>query len=203
MCYLNILCGLKVLYWRKDNKADIKIKNLLMLVCIRMVFHICFATMTNFKIHITRSIKCIIFPFNLLSFIHGNSDTQVGWKVAKYFFPLWTRKIFRRKGNQPFWCLLIIFNSHKWTHRSTRVIHSNAQLSEFAIVKTSTDHNNIQTTYWSMARQIIHFAVFTCVNRPNHCGRHLGKINGHNSIYAKVWQCTFGRITQVLMGKWL
>ena len=25
--------------------------------------------------------------------------------------------------------------------------------------------------------------------RPNHCGRHLGKINGHNSIYVKVWRC--------------
>ena len=37
--------------------------------------------------------------------------------------------------------------------------------------------------------------------RPNHCGRHLGKINGHNSTYVKVWRCTFGRITLVLMGK--
>ena len=36
---------------------------------------------------------------------------------------------------------------------------------------------------------------------PNHCGRHPGKINGHNSTYAKVWRCTFGRITRVLMGK--
>ena len=38
-------------------------------------------------------------------------------------------------------------------------------------------------------------------NRPNHCSRHLEKINGHNSTYVKVWLCTFGRITQVLMGK--
>ena len=36
---------------------------------------------------------------------------------------------------------------------------------------------------------------------PKHCGRHLGKINGHNSTYVKVWRCTFGQITQVLMGK--
>ena len=36
---------------------------------------------------------------------------------------------------------------------------------------------------------------------PNHCGRHLGKINGHNSTYVKVWRCTFGRITRVLMKK--
>ena len=27
--------------------------------------------------------------------------------------------------------------------------------------------------------------------RPNHCGRHLGKINGHKSTYVKVWRCTF------------
>ena len=33
---------------------------------------------------------------------------------------------------------------------------------------------------------------------PNHCGRHLGKINGHNSTYVKIWRCTFGRITRVL-----
>ena len=26
------------------------------------------------------------FPFNLLSFSHGNPDTEVGWKVAKLFF---------------------------------------------------------------------------------------------------------------------
>ena len=84
MCYFNVLCGLKVLYWRKDNKADIK--HLFMLVCIRMVFHICFATMTNFKIHITWSTKRIIFPFNLLSLSMETLDTQVGWKVAKYFF---------------------------------------------------------------------------------------------------------------------
>ena len=38
-------------------------------------------------------------------------------------------------------------------------------------------------------------------HRPNHCGCHLGKINGHNSTYVKVWRCTFGRITRVLMGK--
>ena len=37
--------------------------------------------------------------------------------------------------------------------------------------------------------------------RPNHCGHHLGKINGHSSTYVKVWRCTFGRITRVLMGK--
>ena len=37
--------------------------------------------------------------------------------------------------------------------------------------------------------------------RPNHCGCHLGKINGLNSTYVKVWRCTFGRITRVLMGK--
>ena len=49
-------------------------------------------------------------------------------------------------------------------HRSTQIIHSNAQVGKFAIVKTSIDHNNIQTTDRSMARQIIHFAVFTCVN---------------------------------------
>ena len=33
---------------------------------------------------------------------------------------------------------------------------------------------------------------------PNHRGRHLGKINGHNSTYVKVWRCTFGRITRVV-----
>ena len=38
-------------------------------------------------------------------------------------------------------------------------------------------------------------------HRPNPCGHHLGKINGHNSTYVKVWRCTFGRITRVLMGK--
>ena len=37
--------------------------------------------------------------------------------------------------------------------------------------------------------------------RPNHCGRHLGKINSHTSTYVKVWRYTFGRITRVLMGK--
>ena len=43
---------------------------------------------------------------------------------------------------------------------------------------------------------------FRCISpRPNHCGRHLGKINGHNSTYVKVWRCTFGRITRVLKGK--
>ena len=31
--------------------------------------------------------------------------------------------------------------------------------------------------------------------RPNHRGRHLGKINGHKSIYIKVWRCTFWWIT--------
>ena len=36
---------------------------------------------------------------------------------------------------------------------------------------------------------------------PNHCSRHLGKINGLNSTYGKVWRCTFGRSTRVLMGK--
>ena len=24
---------------------------------------------------------------------------------------------------------------------------------------------------------------------PNHCGRHLGKINGHKSIYVLTWRC--------------
>ena len=28
-------------------------------------------------------------------------------------------------------------------------------------------------------------------SRPNHCGRHLGKVNGHKSTYVKVWRCTF------------
>ena len=27
------------------------------------------------------------------------------------------------------------------------------------------------------------------LNRPNHCGRHLGKINGHKSIYVLTWRC--------------
>ena len=36
---------------------------------------------------------------------------------------------------------------------------------------------------------------------PNHRGRHLGKMNGHNSTYVKAWQCTFGQITRVVMGK--
>ena len=44
-------------------------------------------------------------------------------------------------------------------------------------------------SFWS------HFA------RPNHCGRHLGKIHGQNSTYVKVWRYTFGRITRVLIGK--
>ena len=47
----------------------------------------------------------------------------------------------------------------------------------------------------------VFYRIKSDVARPNHCGRHLGKINGHNSTYVKVWRCTFGRITRVLMGK--
>ena len=82
------------------------------------------------------------FPLNLLSFIHGNSDTQVGWKVAKFFFLFGLRKIFRRKGNQPFrWGIHVCYSNLIPTneHRPTRVIHSNAQLSEFAISIEITD----------------------------------------------------------------
>ena len=100
-------------------------------------------------------------PFNLLSFIHGNSDTQVGWKVANFFSSLDSEDFQEKKESAVL--NLIPTKEHK-CHKSTRVIHSNAQLSEFAIVKTSIDHNDIQTTYRSMARQIVHFAVFTCVN---------------------------------------
>ena len=46
-----------------------------------------------------------------------------------------------------------------------------------------------------------HNLMSCLIYRPNHCGRHHGKINGLNSTYVKVWRCTFGRITQVLMGK--
>ena len=35
-------------------------------------------------------------------------------------------------------------------------------------------------------------------SRPNHCGRHLGKINGYKSTYAKEWWCTFWWITMFL-----
>ena len=31
--------------------------------------------------------------------------------------------------------------------------------------------------------------------RPNHCGRHLGKLKNHKSTYVKVWRCTFWWIT--------
>ena len=32
--------------------------------------------------------------------------------------------------------------------------------------------------------------IFHClIPRPNHCGRHLGKINGHKSIYVLTWRC--------------
>ena len=45
--------------------------------------------------------------------------------------------------------------------------------------------------------------LFHCLEhtRPNHCGRHLGKINGHKSTYIKVWGCTFWWITMFLTGK--
>ena len=33
--------------------------------------------------------------------------------------------------------------------------------------------------------------VSVLLSRPNHCGRHLRKINGHKSTYVKVWRCTF------------
>ena len=33
------------------------------------------------------------------------------------------------------------------------------------------------------------------VSRLNHCGRHLGKINGHKFTNVKVWWCTFWWIT--------
>ena len=137
MCYFKVLCGLNVLYWRKDNKADIKncfICNLFPLKVKKPV--------TNFKIQITGSTKRIFSPLNLLSFIHGNSDTQVGWKVAKFFSSLDSGKIFRRKGNQPFWWGINICSSNLIPtneHRSTRVIHSNAQLSKFAISIEITD----------------------------------------------------------------
>ena len=39
--------------------------------------------------------------------------------------------------------------------------------------------------------------------RPNHCGRHLGKINGRKSTYVKVWRCTFWWITMFLTEKTL
>ena len=39
--------------------------------------------------------------------------------------------------------------------------------------------------------------------RPNHCGRHLGKINGHKSTYIKVLLCTFWWITMFLTGKYV
>ena len=59
------------------------------------------------------------FPFNLLSFIHGNSDTQVGWKVAKFFFLYLDSEDFQEKRKSAilmeYPCLLIKFNSHKWT----------------------------------------------------------------------------------------
>ena len=51
---------------------------------------------------------------------------------------------------------------------------------------------------WNSIASVPDHCIFI---RPNHCGRHLGKINGHNSTYVKVWRCTFGRITRVLMGK--
>ena len=45
------------------------------------------------------------------------------------------------------------------------------------------------------------YGEVSMMNSPNHRGRHLGKMNGHNSTYVKAWRCTFGRITRVVMGK--
>ena len=34
---------------------------------------------------------------------------------------------------------------------------------------------------------------------PNHCGRHLGKINGHKSIYVLTWRCIQGEFYLIFM----
>ena len=80
----------------------------------------------------------------------------------------------------------------------TKNIHRirNAKRKHFS--EKVTDHRDTKTI-WQHIRSVKNNGTES--SRPNHCGRHLGKINGHNSTYVKVWRCTFGRITRVLIGK--
>ena len=39
--------------------------------------------------------------------------------------------------------------------------------------------------------------------RPNHCGRHLGKINGHKSVCVLTWRCIQDEFYVIFMQPYL
>ena len=45
--------------------------------------------------------------------------------------------------------------------------------------------------------------VWTALNSPNHCGRHLGKINGHKSVYVLTWRCSQDEFYVIFMQSYL
>ena len=43
----------------------------------------------------------------------------------------------------------------------------------------------------------------TVLDSPNHCGRHLGKINGHKSVYVLTWRCIQDEFYVIFMQPYL
>ena len=66
-------------------------------------------------------------------------------------------------------------------------------------MSTGDVNGQVRPTQTTQMRICRHLTKNTCLcthgPTPDHCGRHLGKINGHKSTNVKVWRCTFCWIT--------
>ena len=55
--------------------------------------------------------------------------------------------------------------------------------------------------FFSSITADFNMCIICTLVKPNHCGRHLGKINGHKFTYINVWRCTFWWISMFLTEK--